>query len=163
MRPIPLAFAAVLAAALTTGPADAARYMFNLSGSRTANFSLESTAPAFFSDFQSQFQNVPGVFDGMPGVASAVSFGVVPLISSVDIINMTLGFSQFAGPQLFTGPTSNPVFKIGTFTLTGIVSGNSTLTIAAAAVPEPAAWTLLIAGFGLVGAALRRRQACTTA
>ncbi|WP_310495996.1 PEPxxWA-CTERM sorting domain-containing protein [Sandarakinorhabdus sp.] len=31
------------------------------------------------------------------------------------------------------------------------------------AVPEPAAWTMLIAGFGLVGAAMRRRKAALAA
>jgi hypothetical protein len=35
---------------------------------------------------------------------------------------------------------------------------NGTLTYAAAAVPEPASWALMIAGFGLVGAAMRRRS-----
>jgi hypothetical protein len=38
-------------------------------------------------------------------------------------------------------------------------SGNQVL----ASVPEPASWVTLIAGFGLVGAALRRRKAVTTA
>ena len=33
------------------------------------------------------------------------------------------------------------------------------LTLAAAAVPEPASWALMIAGFGMTGAALRRRSA----
>jgi hypothetical protein len=33
------------------------------------------------------------------------------------------------------------------------------ISFAAAAVPEPAAWAMLIAGFGLVGATLRRRRA----
>jgi len=32
------------------------------------------------------------------------------------------------------------------------------LTLSTAAVPEPAAWSLMIGGFGLIGAALRRRQ-----
>lgn len=35
---------------------------------------------------------------------------------------------------------------------------NGTLTYAAAVVPEPASWALMIAGFGLVGAAMRRRS-----
>ncbi|MBU6166772.1 MAG: PEP-CTERM sorting domain-containing protein [Alphaproteobacteria bacterium] len=34
-----------------------------------------------------------------------------------------------------------------------------TLSISTAAVPEPASWALLIAGFGLTGATLRRRRA----
>ncbi|WP_439533689.1 Npun_F0296 family exosortase-dependent surface protein [Polymorphobacter sp.] len=33
-----------------------------------------------------------------------------------------------------------------------------TIAVAQAAVPEPASWALLIAGFGLVGAVMRRRQ-----
>ena len=39
----------------------------------------------------------------------------------------------------------------------------STLTITTGAVPEPAAWALLIAGFGLTGAAMRRRRMAVTA
>ena len=31
------------------------------------------------------------------------------------------------------------------------------------AIPEPAAWAMLIAGFGLVGAVARRRRSLTTA
>ncbi|WP_375391829.1 PEPxxWA-CTERM sorting domain-containing protein [uncultured Sphingomonas sp.] len=38
------------------------------------------------------------------------------------------------------------------------VSTNFEVTPAAAAVPEPAAWTMMIAGFGLAGMAMRRRQ-----
>jgi hypothetical protein len=30
-------------------------------------------------------------------------------------------------------------------------------------IPEPASWALLIAGFGLTGAAMRRRRALATA
>jgi len=41
---------------------------------------------------------------------------------------------------------------------------NYTLTIteAAAAVPEPATWGLMLAGFGVVGAGLRSRRRSTT-
>ncbi|MCS6986475.1 MAG: PEPxxWA-CTERM sorting domain-containing protein [Sphingomonadaceae bacterium] len=35
--------------------------------------------------------------------------------------------------------------------------------MAGRAVPEPATWGLMIAGFGLVGAALRRRRATVLA
>lgn len=36
------------------------------------------------------------------------------------------------------------------------VFGNATLTVADTAVPEPSSWALMIAGFGLAGAGLRR-------
>ena len=40
----------------------------------------------------------------------------------------------------------------------GIFFDDVSVTAATAAVPEPATWGLMIAGFGLVGAAMRRRQ-----
>lgn len=46
---------------------------------------------------------------------------------------------------------SNPV-TVGTAVI-------ATATVAAAAVPEPATWTTLILGFGIVGVAVRRRKA----
>ena len=77
---------------------------------------------------------------------------------------------RFFGPQLFTGPTSAPVFTPGTFALTteprnnpsvpDMRDFNYTITIAplAAAVPEPATWAMLVLGFGVVGFALRKRR-----
>ena len=40
-------------------------------------------------------------------------------------------------------------------------TNNGTLTIAA--VPEPTSWAMLIAGFGLTGAAMRRRRTALAA
>jgi PEP-CTERM motif len=52
-------------------------------------------------------------------------------------------------------------FKQGTF---GIIDGSSVagLAFAPAGVPEPAAWSLMIGGFGLIGAAMRRRSSRIT-
>jgi len=46
-------------------------------------------------------------------------------------------------------------------TFTQVVNGSQDLTFSAtiAAVPEPATWAMMIAGFGVVGAAARRRRA----
>lgn len=43
-------------------------------------------------------------------------------------------------------------------TFTSDNSGRVTVEIASAAIPEPATWGLMIAGFGLAGAMLRRRR-----
>ena len=67
-------------------------------------------------------------------------------------------------------PTANHVALLGlyvdggpTAAVTGKIGGNEyynqtgSLTISQAAVPEPASWALMIAGFGLAGAAMRGR------
>lgn len=41
--------------------------------------------------------------------------------------------------------------------------GVDSISLTAAAIPEPASWAMLIAGFGLVGASLRRRPVVVTA
>lgn len=56
-------------------------------------------------------------------------------------------------------PSAHPSFA-------GIVAGtlgNPSLVVSAGAVPEPASWALMIAGFGLVGAAARRRAVTAAA
>jgi hypothetical protein len=45
----------------------------------------------------------------------------------------------------------------------GAIGGSFTLSTPPSAIPEPASWAMLIAGFGLSGAALRRRRAATAA
>lgn len=54
--------------------------------------------------------------------------------------------------------TNTPVNAVGSLGL-GLRIGDSV----AGSVPEPAAWTLMIAGFGLVGTALRRRETSVAA
>ena len=48
------------------------------------------------------------------------------------------------------------------FDFTGGPQGNFDFAVAGAPIPEPQSWALLIAGFGLTGAALRRRRLVTT-
>jgi hypothetical protein len=60
------------------------------------------------------------------------------------------------GPQGTWGNTINNLGMIGgEFTNGGFLVRSSSIT--GAAVPEPASWAMLIAGFGLTGAAMRRR------
>ena len=76
------------------------------------------------------------------------------------------GFDDFEnvyiGPQLFTGTTDHPTFRLGTFAINDFVS-NGSITISAVgtpapvpAAPEPASWAMMILGLGIVGGAMRR-------
>lgn len=149
-----------------SSPASAVPLVFNFSGpSGTALFQLDSNPTPDFSSTligsdQFGFNNVAGVFGGTPGVASTISFGSGSIFSAFSITAPNLGFTQFSSPTLFTGSRTAPVFSPGSFTLINPFFGNGSLTISAAtaAVPEPASWAMMIGGFGLVGAAVRRRK-----
>lgn len=153
----------VAAMSFTCHAANATTYLFNLSGSKNASFALDLSkgpdeASSGFVGERIGFTHVAGTYDGTKGFGD-ISFGTF-LLASLNINGTPLGFTQFAGPELFTGTASAPVFKLGTFKLTSIVSGNSTLTISQAnsAVPEPATWALALVGFGTLGTALRLRR-----
>jgi hypothetical protein len=101
----------------------------------------------------------PGVFDTVRFIWGINSyFGNISGNINTDYIgveNISPG-----GLALFSGSVTHPLFAAGTWT-----AGNTTITATAAtgAVPEPAAWAMLIAGFGLTGAAARRRRIAVAA
>jgi hypothetical protein len=64
---------------------------------------------------------------------------------------------EFGGPQLFDGPVDNPTLRVGRFTLFDAFSG-SPISLSVSAVPEPASWGMMVAGFATAGAAMRRRR-----
>ena len=73
------------------------------------------------------------------------------------------GVFTIAGNTISAGEAHGVIQFKGTFTSLTLLTNNtenwSGLTIGTAgAVPEPASWAMLIAGFGLVGAAARRRR-----
>lgn len=151
-------------------PASATPFLFDFSGpSGTAVFQLDSNpTPDFSNSFlgsdQFGFNNVAGTFGGVSGVASTISFGSGSIYASLSITAPNLGFTQFSSPTLFTGPPTAPVFATGgPITLVNPFFGNGTLTISKvpSAAPEPASWAMMLAGFGLAGAAIRYRRRST--
>ena len=73
-------------------------------------------------------------------------------------------YSAAGGTVTFAGVTSNTAFTTVTFTGSQVNDGiffDRLRYVTAAAtpvVPEPATWAMMIAGFGLAGAAMRRRR-----
>lgn len=97
--------------------------------------------------------------DGAAGLSRATSSGA----DLFDMIIPTIGgllqkFSVQSSQVFALNQFQNVATTAGDLT----VNSSSNVTFAhdasAGAVPEPAAWTLMIAGFGLVGATLRRRS-----
>ncbi len=117
------------------------------------------TPASFESGNSFTLTNVAGVFDGIVGKRTIDFFSN----------NLGGGFQVVGGPgiisqQIFIHDESAPFIEVGDYfaedRATGanvglIVFGGGTI----AGVPEPAAWALMIGGFGLVGMRLRRRAA----
>ena len=148
-----LAFAATFPLA---SAANAALYLFTLTGNNTASFTLNSSPVPDSTDSSSfLIQNVPGTLNGSPTT-----------FANLDFVTSTFGGGFVAGgtsinlvgDQLFTGTVTNPTFKLGTFTLFDGAPFPNQYSLSISAVPEPATWTLLLIGFGAIGLAVRRRK-----
>ena len=87
------------------------------------------------------------------------------LFANDDFVANT-GFSfTFAGSPTCTGVavcTQNNVGLTRGATIFGPTTISASFNVADAAVPEPASWAMMVAGFGAVGLALRRRQRAAT-
>jgi len=88
-------------------------------------------------------------------------------------LGVTLGGANTVGFDI-SGGTGAAFFNVGSSlyslnltsgaaTTIGTVGAGSLIGLTAGSVPEPAAWALMIGGFGLVGAAMRRRGIATVA
>ncbi len=88
--------------------------------------------------------------------------------------NITSGFAAFNSPVSFTfnvarfgdNLTRSPgggLPPVAVLDITQPVSSSYTATLTYTSVPEPAAWAMLITGFGLAGIAARRRRATSVA
>lgn len=130
--------------------------------------------------------------DGSPGILDLTGFGSIQSISfiwgSVDSYNgldvlandLTTVLYSFTGIDAAVNPNgnqANPITNpLATLTLSGAdvsLVGGLRLTssqnafeidnLSVAGVPEPASWAMMLAGFGMIGGALRRRSSAVAA
>lgn len=109
----------------------------------TADFSVSSTMSA---DSQGiQFTSV--TFDGNPFAVEVNGWNESRFLNNVDVAGGQSYVLRLAGNAGVDGATPNASY-----------SGVITFAPISAAVPEPGAWALMIAGFGGAGAMIRRRR-----
>jgi hypothetical protein len=104
----------------------------------------------YFNIFDSLNGN-NGMYVGSAAVSGAVGVGLQN--GSLPNVNPTIFSANFTTP--FWSGTGYDV----TFTPGQTYTGTNGIQMSVGAVPEPAASAMLIAGFGLTGAAMRRRAA----
>lgn len=112
-------------------------------------------APAAVTGLGPQYLNVGGDVDGTP-----VTYGKLTLLNSGGVtVNGPAGLNYtLNGPVLFGGLASDPAFVAKKGLLFNPLNGRAAGNFYVAAVPEPASWALMIAGFGGVGLAARRQR-----
>ena len=104
----------------------------------------------------------PGAGFGAPDSASLPSDGVAPLsIVGGDADGVFWGnalMNSVSETRAFGLDTASNSFSVRVLGNPGR-SGGMSFSVAVADVPEPATWAMLITGFGLVGASMRRKRA----
>lgn len=137
-------------------------------GTFSGQFTTDPTGAATATNFIEVGGCTPGIYNSAQflvqfgyGNLYGVTTSGFNVSSSIDGDNLFLVFENpLVGPKgtidklVVTQPDNSGSFKLdGYGDFIGITSGQ------AVALPEPAAWALMIGGFGLAGTVLRRRRA----
>jgi len=169
-----LGLALLLIGASAVPSAASAELLFTITGGATASFIVDPspTPSSVVTCCYFELYPMPGTFQGSPATSMTAEFNSGGesffLFSSSAWI---LGNGETGTPSpMFSGSLASPTFNIGTYDFSGGFKSaddtttpiSFTVTISdASAVPEPSTWMMLVAGFGMIGGAIRygRRKA----
>ena len=119
---------------------------------------VEALDPSYLSDQQAWFGTTDSYWATYTPAADHYEEGTMTFEGNADLVAIGIDFSlnddgvlRLALADNYNSEPTPHGFWSGTFTITSSdpVDG---------AVPEPATWAMMIAGFGVVGASLRRRR-----
>ncbi|MET0308603.1 MAG: PEPxxWA-CTERM sorting domain-containing protein [Sphingomonas sp.] len=155
---------ALLSLVFAAAPASAATLLYTVTGPNgfSASFQLDDhpiSNPTPGADESYLFYQVdtPGTYsDG--SLLAGLTFYDASADGGMTIYTVGNTLVNFTGMALYTGTNAAPVLFAFGPTVFQNFDGPGTFIVSAAAVPEPAAWAMLVLGFGVVGAGIRRRQ-----
>ena len=126
--------------------------------SQTVSTGLGNYTLSFFVGNASPTGGNSGNYTQPSTINLSINGGAIQSFSNSDNTNLAINWKPFSLTFFASGPT--------TIAFTNGTSGDNMLgldDVSMAAVPEPASWAMLIAGFGLTGAVMRRRRAVVAA
>lgn len=158
----------IAAAAMSCSlPANAAQFMFSFAtstplfgGSVTGSgtFTTSDTAMTVGGQTAYAITGITGTVNGSAITAPTGNYGNYFTTGPTFLDGTGVTFMTASGNKVtFFNQSSNGIYRVNTFS-PGSSSYVSVTTGAVAPVPEPKVWALLIGGFALVGAALRKRR-----
>lgn len=157
-------FFATVSCLFAASPANAAELLFDfdLPGWQTQFIFDSNPTPSGGGPGFRFFSAIPTSVNGVNDTANLTIFdttGVGGANFGYNSLSNTSLNRIFSGPKLYSGTLSNPVFSVGTYSITNFgsaTSGSLRISEVATAVPEPATWAMMFIGLGLVGASMRR-------
>ena len=160
MRKMLLGLGAAVSAVLTLAPAHSATFYLNIDAPvDSVNFGNSTNKYKYFYDFFNFDLPKQGLVDVV--VSSFASRPWLDVVLTKVTLDGNLLNRIASGPHeiwstkdAYLEEGSHQLFVYGR---SGSRGGSYAGTVDYTAVPEPAAWAMMVSGFGLVGAAIRRR------